>query len=190
MSWVINNVPIRKVKLRAFIIFTSVITISCTVPKTKKTDENVQIFVQDEIIGDTSFIEGEWKLDSVVFTDDNVRGKKQIPFSTTIWSFSGNNKYAVKIYKSEATVTVEGATEIPDKKLNVTIPDQEMKGKYRIAQDKLTTTILGGNTTYQIIDHSETYLHLKSQRVQVPPISEEDKGKIAEHYFTINHQNK
>ena len=183
MCWVINNLHIRKVKLQTYIIFTSVLTLSCTVQETKKTAQNVQIFIQDETIDKTSFLEGEWKLDSVVFTDDNLRGKQQIPFSTTIWSFSGNNKYAVKIYKSEATVTVEGATEMPDKKLNVTIPDQEMKGKYRIAQDKLTTTILGGNITYQIIDHSGTYLHLKSQRVQVPPISEKDKGKIAEHYF-------
>ncbi|MEP5254565.1 MAG: hypothetical protein ABJQ39_05845 [Winogradskyella arenosi] len=52
----------------------------------------------------------------------------------------------------------------------------------------LTTTILGGPTTYQIVKRSDSTLHLKSQRYQVPPISEDDRNKIAEHYFTLSHK--
>ncbi|MBQ4912845.1 hypothetical protein J8L85_00250 [Maribacter sp. MMG018] len=133
-------------------------------------------------------ISGEWKLDSIVWTDDSIRGKQQIPFSTTIWSFSAEGDYVVEILQNQYDVSsVEDGTK-QKTSLTAETPSQKFIGKFKENSGKVTTTILGGDTEYQIVQQSDTSLHLKSQRVQVPPISEEDKGKIAEHYFSLYKQ--
>ena len=133
-------------------------------------------------------ISGEWTLDSIVWTDHTIRGKQQIPFSPTIWSFTADGQYVVEISQNQYDVSlVEDGTK-QKTSLTAETPSQKFKGTFKENNDKLTTTILGGNTEYQIVQQSDTTLHLKSQRVQVPPISEDDKGRIAEHYFTLSNR--
>ncbi len=184
MSRIVNNHNIQKIKLHTFLIFISVIVLSCNAQKTEKADENVQVFNQDEMEAPKFSLEGEWKLDSVVFTDNNIRGRQQIPISTTIWSFSRKNNYVVKILKNQIELNIQNNGQQQVERVKADVPLQEMKGRYRIKENELITNILGGEIKYQIIGHSDTSLHLKSQRIQVPPISEEDKGKLAEHYLS------
>ncbi|MFY0712560.1 hypothetical protein J1D01_02700 [Seonamhaeicola sp. NFXS20] len=157
--------------------------------KNRKTTQPTTTFTQieTEIKPNSNLpsISGEWKLDSVVWTDNNIRGKQQIPFSTTIWSFSADGKYVVKILQNQYNVSqVENGTKQKNA-LTADTPAQKFKGKFKENNGKLITTILGGNTEYQIVQQSDTILHLKSQRFQVPPISKDEKGKIAEHYFSL-----
>lgn len=157
--------------------------------KNRKTTQPTTTFTQiePEIKPNSNLpsISGEWKLDSVVWTDNNIRGKQQIPFSTTIWSFSADGKYVVKILQNQYNVSqVENGTKQKNA-LTADTPAQKFKGKFKENNGKLITTILGGNTEYQIVQQSDTILHLKSQRFQVPPISKDEKGKIAEHYFSL-----
>ena len=184
MSGIVNNHNIRKMKLHVFLIFISVLILSCNAHKKEKADENIQVFIQDEMDTPKFSLEGEWKLDSVVFTDNNIRGRQQTPISTTIWSFSGKNNYVVKILKNQLELNIQKDGQQQVERVNADVPLQEMKGRYRIKENELITNILGGEIKYQIINHSDTSLHLKSQRIQVPPISEEDKGKLAEHYLS------
>ncbi|MDW7694306.1 hypothetical protein R9C00_06120 [Flammeovirgaceae bacterium SG7u.111] len=154
----------------------------------KKPDDSVYEYVQiqeEEPTTSLSTLVGEWRLDSVVFITDNIRGETQIPFSKTTWSFTEKGNYTVKIQQNQYNVTVLKDSAEQSSSLTAEIPTQKYKGKYRQSTNELITTILGENTKYQIADQSDTMLHLTSQRIQVPPISKEDEGKLAKHYFTL-----
>jgi len=150
----------------------------------KKTIQPTTIYNQIEPQKKRPTISGKWKLDSIVWTDNTVRGKKQTPFSTTIWSFSADYGYVVEIYQNQYDVSIVENNTKQKTSIKAQTPSQKFNGSFKENNNKLTTTILGGNTEYLIVKKSDSTLHLKSQRHQVLPVSEEEKGKIAEHYFS------
>ncbi|GAA5022558.1 hypothetical protein GCM10011506_00650 [Marivirga lumbricoides] len=132
-----------------------------------------------------STLVGEWKLDSTVFTDGTFRKKPQIPFSATTWTFTEDGQYVVSIQENSYKLSMEEDGTQKETSMTAETPAQKYIGKYQHINDVLHATIIGGLTKYNIVGQSDSTLHLKSQRIQVPPVSKEDSAKIAEHYFTL-----
>ncbi|MCB4800097.1 hypothetical protein [Neotamlana laminarinivorans] len=178
---------ILTIKHLTFIGLIVILTTSCINKKIKDatyTYDYVDIEPEAGKNKGISSLIGDWKLDSVVFINDSTRGQKQIPFNTTIWSFSNKGEYTVKIQQNQYEISVVEDGVKRKTSLSAETPSSIMKGRYKHSNQELTTNILGGNTKYIIVKQSDEQLQLNSQRIQVPPISKADEGKFAEHYFT------
>ena len=174
-----------------FIVSVTILIASCNHKSIKHTSyEYVHTEPETQERNTISSLIGEWKLDSVVFINNNIRGKQQSPFSTTTWSFTDKGVYSIKIQQNQYDVSILEDKVKRKTSLTAKIPYSEMKGRYRHLNEELITNILGGKTKYTIVKQSDDQLQLRSQRIQVPPISKEDEGKLAEHYFTIIPNNK
>ena len=175
-------------KTFTYLLFLSLVFTACAERQTSTASTSENVFIQ-ESAPDLSeelrtSLEGKWQLDSVVFTDNKIRGKQQSTLTTPIWSFDKKGAYTVTIHASQTTLTIVNNNDEEKSDLKGEIPEQTMRGRYSIKDGKLITNIMGGATQYEIVNTQEGKLHLRSQRFQVPPISKEEAGKIAEHYFS------
>lgn len=179
-----NRISITKQFI--LIISVTILIVSCNHKNSKNTSyEEVHTKPETQERNAISSLIGEWRLDSVVFIHDNIRGKQQIPFSTTTWGFTDKGVYSIKIQQNQYDISILEDSVKRKTSLTADIPYSEMKGRYRHLNEELITNILGGKTKYTIVKQSDDQLQLRSQRIQVPPISKEDESKLAEHYFTI-----
>ncbi|MDD7886300.1 hypothetical protein PQO00_09825 [Flavivirga sp. 57AJ16] len=163
MEHIKENIPTTKQLL--FMVSITILMASCN---NKKTNDTSYDYVHTKIKAVSSLI-GEWKLDSVVFMNDKIRGKQQIPFSTTTWSFTDKGEYMVKIQQNQYDVTILEDSIERKTSLTTEIPYSEMKGNYKHSNQELITNILGGNTKYTIVEQSDSQLQLSSQRIHIPP---------------------
>lgn len=114
------------------------------------------------------------------YEQEKKEGDTQFPFVTTIWSFSNKETYTVVKQEEDLKLSLDSL------KSNITAhsPKHKLNGKYKQKGYLLITSILGGKTEYKIKEKSDSLLVLESQRYQVPPIKEEDKDKVTNHYFS------
>jgi len=177
-----NTLPLKNT-LSLLLIFLLIISCNNKTPK-DTTYDYVHIEPEAEKSKAISSLIGEWKLDSVVFINDNIRGKQQIPFSTTTWLFTDKGEYTVIIQQNQYDVAIVEDSVKRKTSLTAEIPSTTIKGRYKHSNQELVTNIWGGNTKYTIVKQSDEQLQLSSQRMQAPPIRKADEGKLAEHYFT------
>ncbi len=147
---------------------------------TETTYENLQIEIEKPKYSKHLTIIGEWRLDSVVYTNNGIKSGATSPFTITTWSFTNNGEYIVTTKEDKLKLTLQDESQV-----TAQASKQQFQGKYQQKEQELITFIMGGKTKYHIKEKSDSLLLLQSQRSQVPPISEKDKDKLAKHYFTF-----
>ncbi|MFL1895838.1 hypothetical protein ACJRPK_09050 [Aquimarina sp. 2-A2] len=172
-----------------FIFCLCCLCISFTSCKKTKSLETTIEYVQTEPVersnAELPSAIGKWRLDSVVFIDNGIRGNVQTPFTHTSWIFDKNGMYIVALQQEQLAITPLQDSVKQKSSLTAEIPKQEFNGRYRQNENELITNILGSKTKYRIVKQSDTTLQLQSQRWQTPPISEKEAEQLAEHYFTF-----